>query len=78
MLGTLVTVGISALAFKLGMDSQQMFSKGKSTSEVVSSLPGNAVQTVASAVMSCYNSVAGLFKGDKSPDSRAETKNENA
>ena len=66
MLGTLVVAGVGALAFKLGMDSKQKLNEGKNTGEVIASLPGDAVATVASAAVSCYGAVAGLFGPDKS------------
>ena len=61
MLGALVVTGVGALAFKLGMDSRQMLDEGYSASAVAASLPCRAAGTIASTVMSCYNSVSYLF-----------------
>ena len=66
MLGTLVVAGVGALAFKLGMDSRQKLDEGKNVGEVIASLPGDAVDTVASAAASCYDAVTGLFGPNKS------------
>lgn len=62
MLGPIVATGVGALAFKLGMEAQQMSSEGKSAIEIATRLPERAFWVTKGAIESCYNYVAGLFK----------------
>ena len=61
MLGTIFTAGVSTLAFKLGMDAGRMKHEGKSTSEIIKSLPGEALCTVVSFSRSVYDGTKKLF-----------------
>ena len=65
MIGTLLTAGAGALAFKLGMDAQRMSSEGKSAWDIAASMPRNAVTTVVGVYNACHDTLSRAFGGDK-------------
>ena len=53
MFGPIIATGFGALTFKLGMEAQRMKAEGKSTSEIIASMPVVAYNTVADATKWC-------------------------
>ena len=73
MLGTIFVAGVGTLAFKLGMDAGRMKHEGKSTSDIMKSLPGEAINTVSYAACSTYNAVRNLFGCKCKDDNQQKT-----
>jgi len=61
VIGLLVTAGLGALAFKLGMDAQKMSHDGKSAGDIASAMPKDAVDTVKDAAGSCCGAFSSMF-----------------
>lgn len=59
MFGPMIATGFGALAFKLGMEAQRMKAEGKSTPEIIASMPGVAYNTVADATKWCCEALCG-------------------
>lgn len=78
MLGTLLTAGVGALAFKLGMDAQQMSSEGMSAGEIIASMPKALYDTVANTASYVSDvvtsSVGCCFCSDDDDDEDTEAK----
>lgn len=60
MLGMLITIGVGAVAFKLGMNAQGMYEKGCTTPDVAKKLASDAIDTVSDTVDTCYGVVASV------------------
>jgi hypothetical protein len=71
MLGPIITAGIGALTFKLGMEAQKMYAKGYSTCEVAREL---TVGTVATCVESVKSLCPCLFGDDEEEAPRSRPK----
>ena len=65
MFGPIIATGFGALAFKLGMEAQRMKAEGKSTSEIIASMPGEAYNTVADAAKWCCETLCGEKRGKR-------------
>lgn len=78
MFGCLIAAGLGALAFRLGMRSQEMSSSGKSIGDIAYSLPGEAFDIVKGAAKACGGCVSGLVKGVLSKDGECEKRQEKA
>ena len=62
MLGMLITIGVGAVMFKLGMNAQGMYEKGCTTPDVAKKLASDAIDTVSETVDSCYGVVASVVE----------------
>lgn len=62
MFGMIITTGIGALVFKLGMVAQRMKAEGKSVPEIIAQMPAEACSTVTNAAKWCCETVCGKQK----------------
>lgn len=65
MFGTVIAAAVGSLSFKLGMDAAKMRSGGKSTKEIIASMPMKAYSNVAGFTAVCYRYVRGIFRSEK-------------
>ena len=65
MFGPIIATGFGALTFKLGMEAHRMKADGKSTPEIITSMPAEAYNTVASATKWCYETIRGMTSAKK-------------